>query len=40
MVILRVGIFSNVNEFKAERAWLMMLFEQSPFNVLVLENMS
>lgn len=40
LVILRLGIFSNVEDFKPERAWLMMLFEQSPFNVLVLENMS
>ncbi len=40
LVILRLGIFSNVEDFKPERAWLMMLFEQSPFNVLMLENMS
>ncbi|MEN0058197.1 MAG: hypothetical protein AAGB31_05135 [Bdellovibrio sp.] len=40
LVILRLGIFSNVEDFKPERAWLMMLFEQMPFNVLVLENMS
>ncbi|HWU43796.1 MAG TPA: hypothetical protein VN132_10170, partial [Bdellovibrio sp.] len=39
-VILRLGIFSSVEDFRPERAWLMMLFEQSPFNVLVLENMS
>lgn len=39
-VIVRLGIFSSVEDFKPERAWLMMLFEQSPFNVLVLENMS
>ncbi len=40
LVIVRLGIFSNVEDFKPERAWLMMLFEQSPFNVLMLENMS
>lgn len=40
MVVIRLGIFSGVEEFKAERAWMMMLFEQSPFNVLVLENMT
>jgi len=40
MVVIRLGIFSNVEDFKPERAWLMMLFEQSPFNVLLLENMS
>lgn len=40
LVILRLGIFANVEEFMPERAWLMMFFEQSPFNVLLLENMS
>ncbi|MNJ92583.1 Alpha/beta hydrolase family protein [compost metagenome] len=40
LVIFRTGIFANVEEFIAERAWLMMLFEQSPFNVLLVENMS
>lgn len=40
LIILRLGIFSNVEDFKPERAWLMMLFEQSPFNILLLENMS
>ncbi|UXR64767.1 hypothetical protein EZJ49_00665 [Bdellovibrio bacteriovorus] len=40
LVIVRLGIFSNVEDFKPERAWLMMFFEQSPFNVLMLENMS
>ncbi|MDG0816839.1 alpha/beta hydrolase family protein [Bdellovibrio svalbardensis] len=39
-VIMRLGIFSSVEDFRPERAWLMMLFEQSPFNVLVLENMT
>ncbi|GEM_PF-1513495 len=40
LVIIRTGIFSSVEDFKPERAWMMMLFEQSPFNVLILENMS
>lgn len=39
-VILRLGVFSNVEEFLPERAWVMMLFEQSPFNILVVENTS
>ena len=39
-VIMRTGIFSSIEDFRPERAWLMMLFEQAPFNVLVLENMS
>lgn len=40
LIVMRLGIFSNVEEFLPERAWMMMLFEQSPFNVLLLENMS
>lgn len=40
MVVVRLGIFSNVEDFRPERGWLMMLFEQSPFNVLVVENMT
>lgn len=40
LIVLRLGIFANVEEFMPERAWLMMLFEQSPFNVLMVENMS
>ncbi|WP_413289972.1 hypothetical protein [Bdellovibrio sp. HCB337] len=40
LVVLRLGIFANIEEFMPERAWLMMFFEQSPFNVLLLENMS
>lgn len=40
MVIVRLGIFSSIEDFLPERAWMMMLFEQSPFNVLFLENMS
>lgn len=40
MVVVRLGIFSSVEEFYPERYLLMQLFEQSPFNVLILENMS
>lgn len=40
LIVIRLGIFANVEEFMPERAWVMMLFEQSPFNVLLLENMS
>lgn len=40
LVILRLGIFSSVEDFLPERFLLMQLFEQSPFNVLVLENMT
>lgn len=40
LVIVRNGIFSGVEDFIAERAWYMMLFEQAPFNVLILENMT
>lgn len=40
MVVIRLGIFSNVDDFRPERGWLMMLFEQAPFNVLVVENMT
>lgn len=40
LVLVRLGIFSSIEDFRPERAWMMMLFEQSPFNVLFLENMS
>lgn len=40
LIVLRAGIFSNANEFFAERFLFHMLFEQSPFNVLVLESMT
>lgn len=40
LVVIRAGIFSNVEDFKPERAWMMMLFEQAPFNVLLVENMT
>lgn len=40
LIIFRAGIFSNANEFFAERFLFHMLFEQSPFNVLVLESMT
>ena len=37
-VILRLGVFSNVEEFLPERFLLMQIFEQGLANVLVLEN--
>lgn len=40
MVIIRPGIFANIMDFIPERAWMIMLFEQSPFNVLLVENMT
>lgn len=40
LVVLRLGIFSSVEDFLPERYLLMQLFEQSPFNVLVVENMT
>jgi predicted alpha/beta-fold hydrolase len=40
LVVFRAGVFNNVAEFFPERAWMMMLFEQSPFNVLLVENMT
>lgn len=40
LVIFRLGVFANAEEFKPERFIFMMLFEQTPFNVLILENNS
>lgn len=40
LVILRLGIFSNTEEFFPERYLFMQLFEQSPFHILVLESLS
>lgn len=40
MIVVRLGIFANVEEFFPERYFLMQLFEQTPFNVLIVENMS
>lgn len=40
LIIIRIGIFSGVEDFYADRAWPMMFFEQSPFNVLLVENMT
>ncbi|MBK9324079.1 MAG: hypothetical protein IPM97_14230 [Bdellovibrionaceae bacterium] len=40
LVVMRLGVYSNAQDFLPERPWLMMLFEQAPFNVLVLENMT
>jgi hypothetical protein len=38
LVILRLGIFSSVTQFLPERFLFMQLFEQSPFNMLILES--
>jgi pimeloyl-ACP methyl ester carboxylesterase len=40
LIILRSGIFSNTQEFFPERSMVIQLFEQSPFNLLMLESMS
>lgn len=40
LVILRLGIFSNTQEFFPERYLFLQLFEQSPFNMLILESLS
>jgi hypothetical protein len=40
LVILRLGIFSNVTEFLPERYLYYQLFEQSDFNLLILESNS
>lgn len=39
-VVLRLGVFSNIEEFGAERYLLMQMFEQGPANMLVLENVT
>jgi pimeloyl-ACP methyl ester carboxylesterase len=40
LVILRLGIFSNAMSFYPERSLFMQLFEQSSYNILVLESTS
>ena len=40
MVVVRLGVFSNIENFKPERSWIMTMFEQSPFNILIVENMT
>jgi hypothetical protein len=40
LIILRLGIFSNVSEFLPERYLYYQLFEQSDFNLLILESNS
>lgn len=40
LIIIRLGIFAGIEDFYADRAWAMMLFEQSSFNVLLVENMT
>lgn len=39
-VLIRPGIFASSENFLLERPMLMQLFEQGPFNVLMLENSS
>ena len=38
LVILRTGIFGNARLFQGERFFFQYLFEQAPFNVLMLES--
>ncbi len=40
LIILRLGIFADVTKFAPERFMFLQLFEQSPFNVLILESNS
>jgi hypothetical protein len=40
LVVLRLGIFSNTQEFFPERYVFLQMFEQSPFNMLILESLS
>lgn len=40
LVVLRSGVFANVEEARAEMYLLIQLFEQSHFNFLIVENMS
>lgn len=38
LLIFRMGVFSNAHEFFAERSFFIQWFEQSGFNVLLLES--
>jgi hypothetical protein len=40
LVIVRLGIFSSATQFLPERFLFMQLFEQAPFNILILESNS
>ena len=40
LIIMRLGVFATATTFLPERFMFMQLFEQSPFNVLVLESNS
>lgn len=40
LVIFRTGLFSNMNEFFAERGFFIQAFDASPFNVLMIESLS
>ncbi len=40
LIILRLGVFSDASHFVLERFLYLQLFEQSPFNILILESNS
>ncbi len=40
LIVIRLGIFSNLSQFLPEKFMFLQLFEQSLFNVLVLESSS
>lgn len=40
LIVMRMGIFTNVDEALGERFFMMSWFEQGPFNVLFLDNIS
>ncbi|MFN7824651.1 MAG: hypothetical protein ACK5P6_04750 [Pseudobdellovibrionaceae bacterium] len=40
LIIIRAGVFSTMSQFFPERFLFQQLFEQSPFNVLLLESLS
>lgn len=40
IIVMRMGVYTNVDEANAERFFMMSWFEQGPFNVLFLDNIS
>jgi len=40
LVILRLGLFAHIEQFQNERFLFTQMFEQSPFNMLIVENTS
>lgn len=40
LILFRTGIFSNSHEFFPERFLFMQMFEQSPFNMLLIESLT